>query len=90
MTELTHKDLDEKLRGLETKSDSQHAELMTRIAQLQVLIASTTAEHTTKLTHHEGRIGKIEDREWRVAGAIGLGLLSFLGTAVLTVLTFVL
>lgn len=90
MPELTHKDLDDKLRELEVRSDKQHAELLSRFAELHVLVAGKTAEHGTMLCHHEGRIDKIEDREWRVAGAMGLGLLSFIGTAVLTAITFLL
>jgi transposase len=93
MTDLTHNDLKTDIDKLDTKLERIVADLHA----LRVEILAATQVHATKIEQHDrdithafDAIHKLEDRSWRTGGAVILGTLSFIGTAGLAILTFLL
>ena len=92
MTE-NNRTIGEELHDLNNKIDSLRAEVALMHLELkgQVIVNDTRLnQHDRDLSHAFEDIHKLEDRSWRTGGAILLGTVSFIGTAALALLTFLL
>lgn len=77
--------------------DGKLERLVEEIHDMRVELHASVMVHETKLNQHEKElvlafndIQKLEDRSWRSSSAIVIGAISFIGTASLAILTFLL
>lgn len=89
----TARNIGQELHDLNSKLDSLRAEIALMHLELkgQVVVSETRLDqHDKDISHAFEDIHKLEDRSWRTGGAIIVAAVSFIGTAALAILTFVL